>query len=50
MVTETIRPGLAASSALMAWNRVALSAVSAIAAPSMSKSMWVTCRVLITDW
>src|SRR5579859_101309 len=50
MVSETTRPGLADSSWLIAWNRVLLVAVSAIAAPSMSKSMWLMCSVFITDW
>ena len=50
IVTETTSAGLFASSWLMASRRKLLVAVSAMAAPSMSKSMWFTCSVLITDW
>src|SRR2546430_10307544 len=50
MVTETFRPELLASSVLMAWKRRLIEPESAIAAPSTSKSRWVTWYLLITLW
>src|SRR6266511_3442280 len=50
MVTEMTKPRLRASRALMAWYRRLMEPVSAIAAPSMSKSRWVTWYLSITLW
>src|SRR5262245_4888054 len=50
MVTETTRPALFASRVLIAWNRRLYEVGSAMAAPSMSKSRWLTWYLLITLW
>src|SRR5438046_8920162 len=50
MVSEMFRPGLLASSVLIAWKRRLIEAGSAIAAPSTSKSRWSTRYLLITLW
>src|SRR5256885_16735094 len=50
IVTDTDRPELPASSRLIAWKRRLIEAVSAIAAPSTSKSRWSTWYLLITLW
>src|SRR6266566_834894 len=49
-VTETLRPGLADSRALIAAKRRLIVVGSAIAAPSMSKSTCERWYWLITDW
>ena len=49
-MTETFRPALAFCRPLIALKRRSTEPVSAIAAPSMSKSRWSTWYLLMTLW